>query len=173
MRKKTIIWCVVDGIIFLSILGMLIVVCLQVLSRMINSSIPWTEELTRNFFIWTVNFGMAVGFRSVEHARVTFIFDLLPYKKFFRKVQGFIYLISCLAFFVIVMYYNCGMTHRQYCSLESSPSLGIPMFYVTLPLGVCSLLSIIAIFQSYFLDSNTKRLITTDVSTEELEENKL
>ena len=168
--KKSLLWRIIDCIIFINITGMVVVICLQVISRMINQSVCWSEELTRNFFIWTVNFGMAYGFRKVEHARVTFIFDLLPSTKLFKNIQGIIYLLSCITFFVVVAYLNYGMTYRQYLSCEMSPALGIPMFYVTLPLMICSILSIVALIQSYFFDPIANKMIKGNILSGVIEE---
>lgn len=75
MKIAKTLWRIIDVILFITVLSMLVVVLMQVLGRTFGKSIPWSEEMTRNLFIWTVNFGMVVGFKNVDHARVTFVYD--------------------------------------------------------------------------------------------------
>ena len=50
--------------------GILIIVLVQVTGRLLGRPLPWTEEAVRFLFIWMVFLGLAVGFRTVESARV-------------------------------------------------------------------------------------------------------
>ena len=46
---------------FVIVLGLLVTVSCQALSRLTGASAPWTEELSRFLFIWTAFLGMASG----------------------------------------------------------------------------------------------------------------
>ena len=170
METKGLLWKIIDGILLLTVAGMLIVVTLQVFGRLVGKSVPWSEEMTRNLFVWTINFGMAVGFRRAEHARVTFIYNFLPKHRVMKTIQLVIYVMSCIGFFSVAMYWNFGMTSRQIASGEISPALGIPMFIVTLPLGLCSLLAVIGIIQSVLFDKETREHLTMDEPAELIKE---
>ena len=50
--------------------GILIVVVVQIVSRLIGQPVSWSEEATRFLFVWMVFLGLAAGFRTVESARV-------------------------------------------------------------------------------------------------------
>jgi TRAP-type C4-dicarboxylate transport system permease small subunit len=139
---------------------MLIVIVIQVAGRIAGESVPWSEELTRYLFLWTVNFGMAVGMRNAEHASVNVIYYLLPKTRIIQKTLLFIYVISCFAFFVLLTYWNLTMTVRQFNSEEMSPALGMPMFLVTLPLFICNILATVGLVQSAFFDEQTKKRLT-------------
>ena len=154
MNDRGILWNLVDWSIFISVGGMLISVSLQVVTRLFLQSLPWTEEMTRNLFIWTVFFGMATGFRTVEHSRITFMIKFIPEK--FKMLQVYIYLIAGTAFFIIVAYQGIKMSVRQFINGEFSPALGLPMFIVTMPVAIGSLLAIIAHVQSVFYDAREK-----------------
>lgn len=158
--KKNFLWKLVDVIIFVNVLAMLCVVLVQVLGRLFSNSLPWTEELTRYCFLWTVNLGMTVGVLHANHASVTVFYDLFKRKKaLIGKIRMYIYLLSCLLFFGLTSYWNLGMTLRQMNNHEISPALGVPMFLITMPLFLCDLLALIATIQSIFFDKNTRDFI--------------
>lgn len=152
------LWKIVDAILFLGVSGMLVVVIIQVAGRLTGVSLPWSEEMTRNLFVWTVFFGMAVGFRYAEHARITFLLNMFPHK--LKKFQTVLYLFSSMLFFCAVLVLGIGMTWRQFRSGEMSPATGIPMFFITLPVSLSSVLAIIGLVQSVLFDETTKRSIT-------------
>ena len=140
------------------------IVILQVIGRSFGKSIPWSEEMTRNLFLWTVNFGMVVGFKNVDHARVTFIFDLFKKSKVKDTMQLTLYFLSALGFFSLLAIWNFQMTFRQFRIGESSPALGIPMFWVTMPMGICSVLALVATVETVFFDKNSRaRILMSDI----------
>ena len=159
-------WKIVQTIIFLDVLGMLLVVVLQILGRIVSQSLPWTEELTRYCFLWTINFGMTIGVLNASHASVTIAFEIFKKDKIHivGKIRGVIYLISCLIFFGVAGYLNLGMTIRQFGNGETSPALGVKMFIVTIPLFICDILAIIALLQSFFLNKETRKIIMLENS---------
>jgi TRAP-type C4-dicarboxylate transport system permease small subunit len=164
MKLSKILWKIIDGILLITVFSMLLVVILQVLGRSFGRSIPWSEEMTRNLFVWTVNFGMVVGFRNVDHARVTFIFDLFKPSKAKEYIQLGLYATSGLVFFSMLALWNFQMTFRQLRIGETSPALGIPMFWVTLPMGICSVLALVAIVETVFFDKHTRsRILMKDI----------
>jgi TRAP-type C4-dicarboxylate transport system permease small subunit len=160
MQKKRILWKIVDGILFATVSGMLVVIIIQVTGRVLGRSVPWSEELTRYFFLWTVNFGMAVGMRNADHASVNVLYLVLPKTKIIQRIHLVIYTISCFVFFALLTYWNYAMTMRQLRSGEISPALELPMFLVTIPLFICDILAIIGLVQGVFLDAHTRDRIT-------------
>jgi TRAP-type C4-dicarboxylate transport system permease small subunit len=159
MGKKNYLWRIVDGVLFITVSGMLVVIVIQVISRIIGRSVPWTEEMTRYLFLWTINFGMVMGMRNADHASVNIVYLLLPKSRLIERIHLVIYTASILLFFTLLTYWNIGMTLRQYRSLEISPALGIPMFLVTFPLFICNILAVMALIHSVFLDEKTKKRI--------------
>lgn len=169
MKNKNILWKITEGIIFLNVMTMLIVVIIQVVGRTFASSLPWTEELTRYCFLWTVNFGMTIGLLEASHASVTIVFSTFKkHKELVGKIRMWIYFIACFVFFLFACYWNLGMTRRQIGNFESSPALGIPMYFVTLPLFICDILAILALIQSIFFTKETRDMIS--LMSSEIEE---
>ena len=62
----------------LACVGILVVVLLQVASRLLGAPVSWTEEATRYLFVWMIFLGLAAGFRTVESARVTVFIAMMP-----------------------------------------------------------------------------------------------
>lgn len=156
-NRQFIIWRIADAVLLIGVGGMLVTVTMQIITRFLGKSLPWTEEMTRNLFVWSVFFGMAVGFRYTEHARVTFFLKLFPEK--IKKLQLLVYVISSLVFFGVTTRLGFLMTMRQYRSGEMAPATGIPMFLVTIPIALTSVLAIIGVIQSAFFDKETKETI--------------
>ena len=153
--RRDVLWTIVDALLLCGVTGMLVTVLLQVVTRFVGESVPWTEELTRNLFVLTVFMGLAVGFRRVEHARMTFLVALLP--KSLQSVQVHLCFAGGLVFFVILMHQGTRMVLQQFRSGEMSPASGLPMFLVSLPIPLGALLAIVGQFQSIYLDRNTRR----------------
>jgi TRAP-type C4-dicarboxylate transport system permease small subunit len=154
MKKTRILWKIVDGVLFLGVAGMLATVILQVISRIAGHSVPWTEEVTRNLFVLTVFFGLSVGFRRVEHARMTFVLRFFP--AWVQKAQLHLYFVGGALLFGVVTRQALRIVVQQFRSGEMSPASGIPMYVVSLPVLVGAVLSLIGIFQSVYLDSKTQ-----------------
>ncbi|WP_446697816.1 TRAP transporter small permease [Acetomicrobium sp. S15 = DSM 107314] len=140
---------------------MLAIVTIQVATRLLSRSVPWSEELTRNSFIVTVFLGMTVGFRRLEHARITFLLKLLP--KHLQSLYIHFYFISGTIFFVILAHQGLRMTLQQFRSGEMSPACGIPMYLVTLPISIGAALAIIAQFQSVYVDKSTRKKLIQEL----------
>lgn len=144
------LWRTVDALLLVGVAGMLVAVSLQVVSRLMEASFPWTEELTRYLFIWTTFLGLAAGFRTAEHARIGVVVAILP-----RQVKRFavhVYALAGIAFFSVVAYKGSQLIRQQFRSGESSPVLGIGMYLVTSAVVVSAALAIIAHFQTVYRD---------------------
>ncbi len=63
----------------LGFLVLIAAVLTQVVGRSIlNSSAPWTEELTRYAMLWTIAFGVGLSFRSGDLVNVDILSEALP-----------------------------------------------------------------------------------------------
>ena len=151
------LWRAVDGAVFLGVLGMLIMVAIQVLSRLFQHSLPWTEEITRYLFIWTVFLGLAAGFRSAEHTRITLLLYMVPRR--LRIVATHIYFLAGVVFFSIVAFTGWRLIVQQFQSGESSPALGIDMFMVTAAVVAGAALSLLAHVETVYLDARVRSIL--------------
>ena len=140
-RLDQTIWRLVDGCLLLAILAMVLTIAVQVMSRVINYSTPWTEELSRFLFIWTAFLGMATGFRSADHPRVEFLVARLPLV--LATPARLLTPICAVVFFGIAGRFGYLLMLQQVRFGEISPAMGIGMWAITLPIVLGSLLSIL------------------------------
>lgn len=142
------LWRIVDGVVLVGVLGMVITVSVQVISRSMGEAVSWTEELTRFLFIYTAFLGMAAGFRHAEHARIAFLLGKLP--RIGQQLGAHLYAVTGVVFFLVVGYHGWELVAQQYESQETSPSLGLGMYLITAPIVVSAVLAIVAHVQSVY-----------------------
>ncbi len=160
LRTDRALWLVVDAVLLACVAGITAAVVLQVISRLLGASIPWTEELARLLFIWTAFLGMAVGFRRVEHPRVMLIPDMSPasFQMLFVQLYAFVGIV----FFCVVGWYGVLLVRQQMVFGETSPVLGIGMYLASVPIVMASILAILALLVTVYVDPQTRRLIQTE-----------
>lgn len=128
---------------------LLIAVLLQIISRPLNFSTVWTEELTRYLFIWMVFIGVAVGFRNDESPRISFFISLFP-----QKVQKYFTItnvILTIIFFILLFITGLNLVSQQLN--ETSPVLRITVAWIGLCVPLCAVLSIFNVSQFIFSSS--------------------
>lgn len=135
------LWRAVDYLIFLTVLGMAIVVVYQVVTRLLNHSAPWTEELSRFLFIWTTFIGMAAGFRRKQHPAAGMVNVLAP--EWMLPHLRHIIPICTFIFFSVVAYHGYELLLQQLRFGEISPILKVGMWVTTLPIIFGSVLAIL------------------------------
>ena len=133
------IWLVVDAAIFAAVVGMVLLICTQITTRLFGQSAPWTEELARFLFIWTTFLGMATGFRYGNHPSLGLFAEGLPWSV--RKYLRLLTPLSALAFFSIVAWFGFKLLQQQIRFGEISPILQIGMWVTTLPLIIGAVLA--------------------------------
>lgn len=126
--------------------GILIVVLLQVASRILGAPVPWTEEATRYLFVWMIFLGLSAGFRTVETARVTVFLAMLP--RVFRILTVPIYVVSSVLFFALMGWTGTQLVRQQYMMNETSATLAVPMWLIGTILPVSAIAAILAIVDS-------------------------
>ena len=136
------IWRLVDAVLLIAITGMIGLIALQVASRLMESSVPWTEELSRFLFIWTIWFGVAASFRNGQHPSVTLLTDLVTHRAG-RRILDLIPALATGALFVIVAYFGWELLAQQIRFGETSPILRVGMWVATLPLVLGSALAVL------------------------------
>lgn len=152
-----IIWRTVDALLFVGISAMLLAVAAQVVSRQLGASISWTEELTRFLFMGTTFLGMAAGFRAAAHPRVSFLLTWGP--GWLNKLAPHLYAVCGIAFFSVLIVQTWQLMMQQIANGETSPALGVGMYFVTLPLVIAAALSILAHIKTVYFSRTMREKI--------------
>lgn len=157
MLKKTIdgVNRAAEALMAVGMFAMLFLVVVQIGSRLLNHSFPWSEEVTRYIFIWLTFLGMTAGVKDVEHPRVTLFFRFFP--NFIRKASWLIYFWLCLFFFLVTAFYGIFFTQQQILSREMAYAIQIPLWIIGLSVPASALLSVINLGYSVFLSPEGRR----------------
>lgn len=124
---KTIIKFVGTGLkwgTFLSTLGFIAVILLQIFARLFLATAPsWTEEAARVFFVLAIGFSAGPALRSGEYVHFDFFYRRMPtrgQRRLLLFVDGL-----TVALFAVFTFFAVHFTVMGW--RETSPSLGFPM----------------------------------------------
>ena len=112
------------------------VVFVQVVFRVIGSSLPWSEELSRYIAVWVTFIGAAYGIKMGSHVGVEAIKIVLP--KPVRKVVELLILAIMIFFCCVVFYYAIQIIGMQMKTGQKSPAMRTPIWraYLGIPIGM-------------------------------------
>jgi TRAP-type C4-dicarboxylate transport system permease small subunit len=123
--EKSINFC---ACIFLVIIALSVII--QVLCRHINIPVVWLGELSVFGVIWTVFFGLAVGYRHGMLAQVDIICHLIPKKA--HKVLGILWDLVCLVLMLVILVSSRSYIFHIWNRKMFSPELRWPLYLVYL-----------------------------------------
>ena len=122
------------------LLAMVVIIVVQVIARYIlGSSLSWTEETSRFFFIWIVLLGTMIGVHDGSHVAVEFLLNRMP-KPLNRFVKWVYTLCLCILAGVMIGY---GTDLTISVSVQLSPATRVSMAYVYSAVPVCSMIMLI------------------------------
>lgn len=154
LTRRGLLWRVIDVMLAMGIAGMLVALMVQVVGRLLSASPVWTEELARFLFLFTVVMGMAAGFRLAAHPRMAFLVTRGP--GWLRHLSVHLTVACAVFVFAFLAWTAYELMMQQIRTNETSPALAIGMWVMTLPMVVSSLLSILAVVQSHYLDTRLR-----------------
>ena len=110
----------------------------QVIMRSIfNSSLTWSEELTRYIFIWQIWMGVSIAQKEKQHIRVELLFSLVKSEKF-KKAIDVISTVILIAFNIFLVIYGREVVAQMIKRHNLSGAMRLPMWTVFLALPVSS-----------------------------------
>ncbi|QEL11894.1 TRAP transporter small permease [Kushneria phosphatilytica] len=117
----------------LSLLGIVLVVVLQIVSRlMLPITLAWTEELSRYLFIWMVALSAGLILRRRRHVTLELFHHRLG-----RRGQALYQSLVCLllgGFSILAL--PPAWKFASIGAFQTSPTLGIPMIWIFLSMTV-------------------------------------
>lgn len=115
-----------------------LIIFMQVIMRSVfNSSITWSEELTRYIFIWQIWLGVSIAQRGKEHIYLELVNSLVKS----TRIKGCIKVISdviMIAFNIFLVVKGFELVGQMMARGNVSGAMRVPMYYVYLALPVSS-----------------------------------
>lgn len=113
-------------VVFAGMAALILVITLQIVSRVFFTAFSWTEEVARFLLIWITFLASTLAFQRGHHIAVTFAVDALPTR--LRQLARILAVLAVIAFLVTLVV--IGHRYMQVQSFQKSASLRIPMSYV-------------------------------------------
>ena len=135
-----------DGLCGIAAAGIVVVVLIQIVSRLLGHPMRWSEELTRALFIWMIFIGLAASIRHADSARVTVLMEAFPNS--LRKLTLPIYVISCVIFFILMLWTGWTMMRQQLMMNEMIATLGWPSWVIGMVMPISAILSLRCLIES-------------------------
>ena len=115
----------------------------QIIMRSVfNSSLTWSEELTRYIFIWQIWLGVSIAQKEKQHIKVELLFSFIKNEKF-KDVVDIIATLIMIAFNVFLVIKGSELVGQMIVRHNLSGAMRLPMYivYLVLPLsaGILSL----------------------------------
>ncbi|MHA1687695.1 MAG: TRAP transporter small permease [Candidatus Heimdallarchaeaceae archaeon] len=123
-------------IVALSYMGC--VIFFQVIMRYIfKTPFSWPEETARFFQIWLIYLGVSACVREGKHIHIGLLIDNIK-NTLLREIVEKIASLITLSFLILVFYLGVLLVIDFVHYKQTSPALGIPMYFVALsiPLGI-------------------------------------
>ena len=125
-------------ILILIAISMTTVVVYQIVARIGGFSVRWTEELARFLSIWATFLAVPILIASGRLINIDFFYMAMP--TWLRRLISYLQILISIAAFLTLIW--IGFAQVQATWRQTSPGLLWPMGLFTLPIVVCSLLSI-------------------------------
>jgi TRAP-type C4-dicarboxylate transport system permease small subunit len=108
-------------------------------------SFAFTEEIVVSFFVWLTLLGTAIAFREQSHLGFSFIVERLPGK----AQKGLLWLSAILGavLFIFLIYFSIIQLGEEIVLQITSSGIGVPQWWYTIGMPICSLLVIFRILQ--------------------------
>jgi len=117
--------------------GMVIIIFLQVITRLMQISLTWTTEITQYMFVWVTFIGGYIGARKGRHIGVEFFQNMFPAP--IKKGMSFVAWSLASFYYGLVLYYCINLWPKL--GMQLTPILKWPMniVYSGMMIGLLSM----------------------------------
>lgn len=123
---------------------LLVVLGLQVVTRVMGASLSWTEEAARYLFIYVIWFGASGAVRDRSHIGIAFLVNFLPPR--LRLALALVTNALVLFFLANVVYWGWRAVLRQWDIPTAAIELPTGLVYLALPV-TCALMVVRTLIQ--------------------------
>ena len=121
-----------------SLVATTLIIFMQIIMRsFLNSSITWSEELTRYIFIWQIWLGVSIAERENDHIYLEIVNSLVKSETIKRCVKIIANLIM-IAFNIFLVVKGVELVQQMIARGNVSGAMRMPMYYVYMALPVSS-----------------------------------
>ncbi|MEN9761831.1 MAG: hypothetical protein RI906_1657 [Pseudomonadota bacterium] len=114
---------------------MTLLVAAEVVARyLFNSSIPFSNELSRVLFIWTIFLGLPLALSRGRHVAIGLLDETLP--KHWALVALRASLLASLVLLGVVFYKSAELTARNWDQTLNTLPISAGFFYLPIPVGI-------------------------------------
>lgn len=161
MLKKTTRWITkaLEAFCLVSMLGLAVIVTLQIVSRWMHISLPWTEELARFLLVWLTFLGCTLAIYRKSHLSVNFLVEMMPAK--LQKACNLFTRLVMLVFFTMLVYYGVRLSLVSMKNMSTSLNWSMGAVYAVLPFS--------ALLADYYIVLDMLGIAGVDVPTAEKE----
>lgn len=99
--------------------------CLQIVLRFFDATIPWIEELARYLFVWAMYLSISYCIKDNRHIRIRILVDKLP-----TEIREAVQIFSDLLFMffsLIITFYSLKVIGRSLELGQIAPAMEIPI----------------------------------------------
>ena len=119
------------------VLTTLIIFSQVIMRSVFNSSLTWSEELTRYIFIWQIWLGVSVAQKEKQHIRVELLYSIVKNEKF-KEIVNIIATLILIVFNLFLVKYGTIVVRQMIKRNTLSGAMRLPMWTVFLALPVSS-----------------------------------
>ena len=161
MLKKTTRWitAALNWFCLVAMLGLTVIVALQVISRLLKISLPWTEELARFLIVWLTFLGCTLAIYRKGHLSVNFLVEMMP--KGLQRAANLITRAVLLVFFAMLLFYGVRLSALSMNNMSVSLNWPMGAVYAVLPFS--------ALLAIYYVVLDILDTLGVDVPTYEKE----
>lgn len=118
------------------VLTTLIIFAQIIMRSVFNSSLTWSEELTRYIFIWQIWLGVSIAQKEKQHIKVELLFSFVKNEKF-KDVVDIIATLIMIAFNIFLIINGTELVGQMIVRHNLSGAMRLPMYivYIVLPLS--------------------------------------
>lgn len=128
---------VMEAVIVFMLLAMVAVTGAQVVCRLLNHALAWSEELTRYLLIWSSMLGAGCVYKHSGHISIEVLQNAMP--KPARKVMKIIVQVLCMILFAAIVVYGVQYFQRQGTQVSAAMKVPMRFVYLAIPIGCGSM----------------------------------
>jgi TRAP-type C4-dicarboxylate transport system permease small subunit len=117
----------------LLIAGLVVVINLQIFSRLMNESLIWTEELSRFVLVYITFLGASLAFYKGENLRITMIIDNFSPK--IKKLNDIVMFFLSSAIVMCLIYFSLLFTIEVWDTPSTALQWNKGLIMIVLPVG--------------------------------------